>query len=436
MLAPVAVVAAVLIPVLVAVAALTLPAAPPGGRAGGPGAKLTLRDELAVLRRPQLRSDLTNRVRGTAQATLVRGLMRRVLVHPAGPTRSPVVSLQLIVSVASRPGAPQQLTTYLTRATGRGSAQMSFGGPVTAAQLWTQGLVTSLGSEGLAVVVPDPVATVVFAAPGTGAVTVHPQDNVAALQPSTATADTYAAHMTMRWYDADGRLIRRVGPSPKQPVPQRDIAPTRVVRALPSPSSAPLRSVLEVLRRPQTAADLALPAAHTPSFSSPTEEAMTGTPEYGLMRLAGTTAWGQRLFLLPYRPPTRHQIDALPSRLRAQARRQAPRAEELFFFLATGNGGQIGTAADVAAGRALIEYGGGVQAGKVLPLQLILVVPDGVRSVGFEIAQPGGTRLHRVPVRGNVATLEVGTAPPTNPQQIIWYGRDARLLRRYRPAGR
>jgi hypothetical protein len=39
----------------------------------------------------------------------------------------------------------------------------------------------------------------------------------------------------------------------------------------------------------------------------------------------------------------------------------APRpaaAEELLYFLGSGNGGQIGTAADAAAGRAIVEYGG------------------------------------------------------------------------------
>ncbi len=428
--------AAVLLPVLAVVAALTLTSgrshqARTGGRASS-GERLTLRGELAVLRRPQRPSDRVNTVQSTAAATVERPLLRRVLVHPAGTAP---VAVELVVSVAARPGAPQRLSTFVTYPGGAGAEELTVSTPVTAAQLRAEGIATAEGRDSVAVVVPDGVARVVFAGDGAAATSVRPRDNVAALAAPGGSADAYLAHMTMRWYDARGRLIRRVGPPPAQPNAQPQGAPTDVVRTPPSAASEPLRSILQILRRPQATSDLSLPAAHTPGFSSPTQAAMTGTPEYGLMRLAGLTSWGQRVFLLPYRPPTPRQIDALPARLRAQARRQAIRAEELFYFLGFGNGGQIGTAADVAAGRAIVEYGGGVQAGRVLPLQLIVVVPDGVQSVGFTVSQPGGVRMHRVPVHGNVATLQVRTAPPNNPRQIVWYGSHGRVLKHYTPPG-
>ena len=130
------------------------------------------------------------------------------------------------------------------------------------------------------------------------------------------------------------------------------------------------------------------------------------------------------------------QIDSLSPRLRAQARHQSLRAETLFYFLGSGNGsgGEIGGAAQIAAGNGLVESGGGTQAGRHLPLQLVLVVPDGVQSVAFTIAQPGGDRIHRVPVENDVATLQVQAAPPTNPRQIVWYGAGGRILKRYTPA--
>src|SRR5437868_6848137 len=100
-------------------------------------------------------------------------------------------------------------------------------------------------------------------------------------------------------------------------------SPTGRRQPAATPSSyRPLTSILGVLRHPQTNPDLdhALLKELKRELHDRIDLGLSGTPVISLVRLAGVTPWGARIFLIPYVPPTREQISRLSGRLRNVAR--------------------------------------------------------------------------------------------------------------------
>jgi hypothetical protein len=409
-----ALVALVLIPVAAVAIALTLPRAsrpaaapspgsgPVGGASpavaqAGPAPLASLVSELAVLRRPQTAADRDPRALALALLRHMPGIsarLSRIRLAALAPWGAKVVlapvNRQLLIIVGgSVQGAP--LDSMIRTWGGEALAPLS-GGRAT----------------GVVLVVPDGVTQVALRITRGGKAwteraPVH--DNVATVRLPVAANAAGAARIT--WYRADGTVVKRTPPPPPKP------------QAHPGPS---LFSELAVLRRRQSAADLSL----TEPPHAPRTEAFVGMPDRASARLAEVSAWGARVYLMLYWPPTTRVTDALPPRLRAAARRQAPRQPTLWILSSGGQGQEIGTAQTVADGQALAMSGGGPGNRS---FRLTMVVPDGVTTVGF--AAPGGNGSGfsaKAAVRDNVATLQV-QAPPDRPA-ITWYRADGTVIRR------
>ena len=135
-----------------------------------------------------------------------------------------------------------------------------------------------------------------------------------------------------------------------------------------------LIDILGVLRRPQTKADLEPRLIKLlRMFNRGRLAGFRGPPDLPLIRLATVTSWGDKVFLVPFKPPTRESIATLPVRLRPFAARRLGHADTLGLFDSAGGG-----CCSRAAG---IEAGGDWTSSGPFPNTLILVVPDGVAKV-------------------------------------------------------
>src|SRR5579884_1720947 len=117
-----------------------------------------------------------------------------------------------------------------------------------------------------------------------------------------------------------------------------------------------LIDILGVLRRPQTKADLNPAILSVLSRVPPI--ALRGEAELALVRLATTTPWGEKIYLVPFRPPTAAGVAADARRAPGLASRRNTRSETLG-TMSTGGGGGGADAAAIEAGNDMEIDGAG-----------------------------------------------------------------------------
>jgi hypothetical protein len=192
-----------------------------------------------------------------------------------------------------------------------------------------------------------------------------------------------------------------------------------------------LVSQLAVLRRPQTSADL------NPQFLRLLDRRIGhsqpfGTPVRSLIRLATVTPWGERVFLVPYRPLTRAQLQKLPPGLRRFDMRRAAR-QGSSDGLAVSAGGCCVTAGEIARGDAY-GFGGGAGGGS----DFVELVPDGVAKVSLLVARqdyPEGPifphpLIATATVHSNVFAVRVSRTVDDLGSRQIWYGSNGAVIKR------
>ncbi len=203
------------------------------------------------------------------------------------------------------------------------------------------------------------------------------------------------------------------------------------------PGRRQLIDILGVLRRPQTKSDLN--PTILSNLSGGPALALQGAPDRALVRLATTAPWGEKLYLVPFLPPTTAEIAAIARRFRGLPPHLNARTETLA-VMSTGGGGGGGGAAAIEAGSIMeIDGAGRSFAGGATRTRYILVVPDGVARVEFyfpPVALPaGGPAYHHslavtVPVHGNIAAVQVDRQFGGGGPALIWYGAGGRVVKR------
>jgi hypothetical protein len=202
-----------------------------------------------------------------------------------------------------------------------------------------------------------------------------------------------------------------------------------------SATSAPLVRILGVLRRAQASADL--DPEITRLLDRPGQRALglQGTPVRSLIRLATTTPWGQKVFLVPYRQLTTRQIAKLPRPRRPVAQRhQRLRGPGDTLGVFAGGGGCCSTAR-------MIEQSGSYTfgaAGPGAPTRFVEVVPDGVAKVSLLLPRqdyatgpiyPRALIATRA-VHKNVFAVEVNRSEDDLGTRQIWYGPTGTIIKR------
>jgi hypothetical protein len=183
-----------------------------------------------------------------------------------------------------------------------------------------------------------------------------------------------------------------------------------------------------VLRRPQTKADLDPALLQELGQRSISPLAALRTPVRSLIRLAAVTPWGDKVFLVPFKRPSRPQIAKLPARLRRRVARWLARAGHgLKLGLFAGGGGCCDTTAHIEAAGSWISGGPS-------PNWLVLVVPDGIARV---TVSPAPTQADEHPqaitaaVHNNVAAFEV--QQPVEDlyiDKMVWYSPSGSIVKR------
>jgi hypothetical protein len=207
------------------------------------------------------------------------------------------------------------------------------------------------------------------------------------------------------------------------------------------PGRQQLIDILAVLRRPQVPSDLNL---HNLPFLSGGGLilALEGTPDLPLIRYATTTPWGEKVYFVPMKPVTAAELKAAIDRFHGPPKlvsRIRSRGETLGVYSGDGGGGGS-TAASIEAGEGMeIDGAGRSFAGGSTQTRYILVVPDGVARVEFyfpaEAIPAGGPVYHHalavtIPVRGNVAAVQVNRECCAGEPAVIWYGADGSVIKR------
>jgi hypothetical protein len=435
---------AVLVPLAIALGALALL------RGGGTGARRhaassaavpSLTQILGVLRRPQVGPRVPPPLAAAiGKAVRMRGLTleRRLIRGVPVSARSP----------RARPTELWSTRAELVVARGRGSSLLAvFDAPTgwfadvpppaylgqfeTARELERSGLVavvrsSTLSGSAVIVVVPDGVARVAFTVPGQRPLTALVHENLAGFLVAGVRFVEHPNDYRMTWYAAGGRVIRRVGPRVRHVGPGRVATnATNPTAPLPAGQLQQLATLLPVLRRAQTAADRA--RAISPLLASPYTEALAGTPDLTLLRLAAVTPWGQAVFLVPFdalrrpKPPPLRRCNHRTGVCETLSVVAA--APTLFRLRADGEGlgvliGQFGCCAPATR----LAREGLLLATRRGP---VAVVPGDVARVRFVLAD--GKTLS-APVHGDIAAARSALAA----ERMIWF--DARG-RRVGPGG-
>jgi hypothetical protein len=191
---------------------------------------------------------------------------------------------------------------------------------------------------------------------------------------------------------------------------------------------------LAALRRPQTAAERAF--ARTLNRHEAAFYYAKGSVDRSLVRLATTTAWGERIYLVPITPWTPQQARAHAAN---PARVDVQPAEQVIVYTTRGPGFAIGsgTPASIRKGHAEGETYGPIKHGTSKTNRLFALVPDGVTTVTWLMPrQPGGSeygfptyaRVGKLTttVHGNIAATESRRATSVE----TWYTADGRIIRR------
>jgi hypothetical protein len=228
------------------------------------------------------------------------------------------------------------------------------------------------------------------------------------------------------------------------PTTRHDHHPATQPATQANASRRELIKILGVLRRPQTAADRAF-ARRVEQIDDGPIGHRQGTPDLPLVRYATTTPWGQRVYLVPFKPLTRTGLAKLKHRypnLPAEFFRGASTHEETVSVVAGGSSAGDSTPAQLESNALEMISGAGRSfAGGSTKERLIQVVPDGVVKVEFVFPrQPDGAQHGQkiyshvlkvtVPVHNNVAAVEVnreccGTG------ETIWYAADGHVVKRF-----
>ena len=185
--------------------------------------------------------------------------------------------------------------------------------------------------------------------------------------------------------------------------------------AVRSPAENPkvraLVRILAVFRRPQTATD------RRPELFAGSSGAGL-TPVRSLQRLAVTTSWGAKVYLVPLVKTSAHGLPLNPAR------------GGLGMSINGRGGGCCDTANQVSAGR---SYGNSVH-----PRGLIMVVPDGVARVSVALAARAGQSAPPVvtgAVRSNVAALWLKYDIMAGAGDLItWYSASGAVIKAFHPA--
>jgi hypothetical protein len=202
------------------------------------------------------------------------------------------------------------------------------------------------------------------------------------------------------------------------------------------PGRRQLIDIIGVLRRPQTKADL------NPRILSQLSGvpliALEGTVDRSLVRFAATTPWGEKLYLVPYRPPTAAEIAAIKRRFPGASLGPITRGETLGVMSVGGGGGGVNAAGVQAGDEMQMDGAGRSFAGGSTQTRYILVVPDRVARVEFYFpprAVPAGGPVYRhslavtVPVHGNIAAVQVTQQCCAGQPALIWYGARGQVIK-------
>jgi hypothetical protein len=204
-------------------------------------------------------------------------------------------------------------------------------------------------------------------------------------------------------------------------------------------SRAALISLLDVLRRPQTRADLNSPQLSELEHSASGNTPLRGPVDLPLVRLAGWTPWGQKIFLVPFKPPTPIQADRPRDALgllNRVARHEGERLEivspglvplPVSDFGATA--GQIerqGVLAEATRACGHAESCLGV-------LRFVGVVPSVVARVTVSFGTTVAAAVHQ-----NIFAVQLrvptGDGEATGPY-FTWYSNSGRVIKRIGPTG-
>jgi hypothetical protein len=176
-----------------------------------------------------------------------------------------------------------------------------------------------------------------------------------------------------------------------------------------SPVRALVR-ILGVLRRDQTAVD-----RDPRLFAGSSSAGMA--PVRSLQRLATTTSWGARVYLVPLVKTSAHVLPLNSAR------------GGLGISVNGRGGGCCETASQVEAGHA---YANGVH-----PSALIMVVPDGVARISVALAAAPGARLSAVAVghvHSNVAAVRLRRDITAGSGDLItWYSTSGAVVKAFHP---
>jgi hypothetical protein len=185
--------------------------------------------------------------------------------------------------------------------------------------------------------------------------------------------------------------------------------------------------IVAVLRRPQARSDLDRRVLEQISLASGSRaRAWWGTPVRSLIRLATVTPWGDKVFLVAFRPPSRASFERVLARLgfspavrRRDLKRLAWRGYAVGMVVLGEGGSCCDSVASIEAGAAAFESGPS-------PNTVVLVVPDGVAKVTVQLHP-----LVRAIVRNNIAAFVV-QQPVENLSlgKMVWYGPTGAIVKR------
>jgi hypothetical protein len=210
-----------------------------------------------------------------------------------------------------------------------------------------------------------------------------------------------------------------------------------------------LIEILGVLRRPQTPADRNPTLLRELGRSGPALALLGGTPDIPLIRLAGVTPWGQKVFVVPLKPPTAQSLARTLRRFPHFPRSLAHlmlshrAAGETVELSAGGGGGPVSAAQIEASGAALLEGApGGApkrDPGLQAPARGFVLVPDGVAKVAVLLPRqdiPGDPAYAHpltveIPIHDNVGWFEVNRyMDDVGFEHMIWYGPSGQVVKR------
>ncbi len=210
----------------------------------------------------------------------------------------------------------------------------------------------------------------------------------------------------------------------------------------PTPGRQRLIDILGVLRRPQTKADLAVPFLANLRRAGSQARPLLGLVDRPLVRLATVTAGGLKIYLIPFKPPTKAQLAAAPQLLRYL--RIANAHDETLSIL----GGVEGFGATAAQIERIGAYGGfgltsenGSGSGSSVHEawtdtdEWAGVVPDGVARVVVHIpGRPGHPQPETLTsvVHDNVFAVRSSAHGTGKAPQVLLH-LDLHLVRRKRP---